>query len=366
MTKVKDIASFLNGIAHPSLQEDYDNAGLIVGEYETDVTGVLVCLDCTEAVIEEAKMLGCNMVIAHHPIVFRGMKRFNNANYVERTIIKAIKFDMAIFAIHTNLDNILQGVNAKISEKIGLINTKILVPKTQLLKKITTYVPKDAVENVAKALHNAGAGNIGKYKDCSFRVEGTGTFTPTAGSRPFLGQIDHKSMENEVRIEMIFPKHLQLNILKALREAHPYEEVAYYLHTLDNENQEIGAGIVGDLEKPIEISSFFAMLKEKMDLKVIKHTRILKENVQKIAVCGGSGSFLTKNAILSGADIYISADYKYHEYFDSNGQIIIVDIGHYESEKYTIDLLFDLISNNFSNFALHCTKISTNPINYYY
>jgi dinuclear metal center YbgI/SA1388 family protein len=366
MTRVKDITSFLNSIAPSSLQEDYDNAGLIVGENETIVTGVLVCLDCTEAIIEEAIMLGCNMVVAHHPIVFRGLKKFNNANYVERTIIKAIKNDVAIFAIHTNLDNIIEGVNAKICQKIGLTNTKILAPKPQMLKKITTFVPKDFVEEVADALHSAGAGQIGKYKECSFRVEGTGTFTPAPGSNPFVGKIDHKSMENEVRIEMIFPNYLKSNILKALKKAHPYEEVAYYLHTLDNENQEIGAGMVGELEKPMEIQSFLAMLKEKMDLKVIKHTKILKEKVQKIAVCGGSGSFLTKNVLSSGADIYISADYKYHEYFDADGQIMIIDIGHFESEKYTIDLLFDLISNNFSNFALHCTKNSTNPINYYY
>ncbi len=366
MTKIKDIVTFLHSIAPPQLQEEYDNAGLIVGENETVVTGILVSLDCTENIIEEAISLGCNMVIAHHPIVFRGLKRFNNTNYVERTVIKAIKNDVAIFAIHTNLDNVTNGVNRKFCDKIGLKNTKILAPKTQSLKKITTYVPKEFVEKVAEVLHAAGGGQIGKYKECSFRMDGTGTFTPTEGSDPFLGQIGSKSIENEVCLEMIFPNYLQNNMLKALKKAHPYEEVAYYLHTLDNENQEIGAGMLGDLDVPMETSQFFALLKDKMDLKVFKHTPILKDKVQKIAVCGGSGSFLTRIAIQAGADVYISADYKYHEFFDADGQILIVDIGHYESEKYTIDLLFDLISNNFSNFALHCTKISTNPINYYY
>jgi dinuclear metal center YbgI/SA1388 family protein len=366
MTKIKDITNFLHGIAPARLQEDYDNAGLIVGENDTEVTGILISLDCTEAIIDEAIALGCNMVVAHHPIVFRGMKRFNNASYIERTIIKAIKNDIAIFAIHTNLDNVSHGVNHKICEKIGLKHTTILAPKSQMLKKITTYVPSDFVDKVADAMHEAGAGHIGKYKDCSFRVEGLGTFTPTEGSKPFIGLHGHKSIENEVRIEMIFPSYVQNNVVKAMKTAHPYEEVAYYLHTLDNDNQEIGAGMVGMLEEAMSTIDFLAMLKRNMELNVIKHTKILKEKVQKIAVCGGSGSFLTRNAISSGADVYISADYKYHEYFDADGQIMIVDIGHYESEKYTIDLLFDLISNNFRNFALHCTKNSTNPINYYY
>ncbi len=366
MHKIKDVVNFLHTIAPPKLQEEYDNAGLIVGEGDTEIKGVLVSLDCTEIIIDEAIALGCNLVVAHHPIVFRGLKRFNNANYVERTIIKAIKNDIAIFAIHTNLDNVLNGVNAKICDKIGLKNVKILAPKPNMLKKITTFVPSIWVEKVTSAMHKAGAGHIGNYSDCAFMVNGQGSFIPGLGSNPTIGEIGEKSIENEVRVEMIYPAHLESNIIKAMKKAHEYEEVAYYLNTLDNENQEIGAGIVGELEEAMVINDFFEFLKKQMDLKVIKHTSPIGDKVQKIAVCGGSGSFLTRNAIGSGADVYISADYKYHEFFDADGKIMIVDIGHFESEKYTIDLLFDLISNNFSTFALHCTKHSTNPINFYY
>jgi dinuclear metal center YbgI/SA1388 family protein len=366
MTRIKDIASFLHKIAPAKLQEDYDNAGLIVGEESTEVKGILVSLDCTEAIIDEAIATGCNLVVAHHPIVFRGLKRFNNANYVERTIIKAIKNDIAIFAIHTNLDNVLQGVNRKICDKIGLKNVKILAPKPQTLKKITTFSPPEYTDKISLAMHEAGAGQIGNYRDCSFLTDGIGTFTPIEGSNPFSGNIHVKSHDKEVKIEMIFPSHLQQNILKALKENHPYEEVAFYLNTLDNENQEIGAGMVGGLASEMEVIDFLELLKTNMELKIIKHTAILKQKIQKIAVCGGSGSFLTRNAIGSKADVFISADYKYHEFFDADNKIMIVDIGHFESEKYTIDLIFDLISNNFSNFALHCTKLSTNPINYYY
>jgi dinuclear metal center YbgI/SA1388 family protein len=365
MTKIKEVVQYLNQIAPTSLQEDYDNAGLITGQMDIDITGIVIALDCTEEVVLEAITLGCNMVVAHHPIVFRGLKRFNGSNYIEKTIITAIKNDIAIFAIHTNLDNVYSGVNQMFAQKIGLKNLKILAPKPETLNKITFFVPKPHLEVVCNAMHSAGSGNIGNYSHCSFRVEGQGTFTPQVGAQPFTGTLGKKSYEEEVRVEMIMPSHVSNAVIAAMKAAHPYEEVAYYINSLLNDNQEIGAGMWGELENPMETGAFFDMIKHKMGLKIIKHTAIVKNPVRKVALCGGSGSFLIKNALAVGADVYISADFKYHEFFDANGKIIIVDIGHYESEKYTIDLLFSLISNNFSNFALHPTKVDTNPINFY-
>jgi dinuclear metal center YbgI/SA1388 family protein len=365
MTKIREVIQFLNQIAPPSLQEDYDNAGLITGYADTNITGIVIALDCTEEVVLEAINLGCNMIVAHHPIVFRGLKRFNGSNYIEKTIIMAIKNDIAIFAIHTNLDNVHNGVNHMFAEKLGLKNLKILAPKPQTLNKISFFVPKLHLEDVCNAMHDAGSGNIGNYAHCSFRIDGQGTFTPKLGAQPFIGTLGTKSYEDEVRVEMIMPSHTSNAVISSMKSTHPYEEVAYYLQPLLNDNQEIGAGMWGELENPMDYGAFFDMIKEKMDIKVIKHTAIVKNTIRRVALCGGSGSFLLKNALSMGADVYISADFKYHEFFDANGKIIIVDIGHYESEKYTIELLFSLISNNFSNFALHCTNVDTNPINFY-
>ena len=365
MTKIKEIINHLSKIAPPQLQEDYDNAGLITGSSEWEVTGVLISLDCIEAIVDEAIDKKCNLIVCHHPIVFRGLKRLNGNNYVERVIIKAIKNDIAIFAIHTNLDNVIDGVNKKIAEKLSLKNLQILSPKKDTLKKITTFVPATHLEVLADAMHKAGAGQIGDYKDCSFRIPGTGTFIPSEGTEPFSGKVNEKSFEAETRIEMIFPFYLEEKIISAIKSVHPYQEVAYYIQSLDNVNQEVGAGMVGELESEMNTSDFLNYLKEKMELQVIKHTALVKNTIRKVAICGGAGSFLTQSVVKSGADIYISADYKYHEYFDADGKIIIADIGHYESEKFTNQLLYDLISNNFYTFAVHLTGVNTNPVFYY-
>jgi dinuclear metal center YbgI/SA1388 family protein len=363
--KIQDLIHYLETVAPPALQEDYDNAGLIVGDKSSDISGVLVCLDCIEAVVDEAILLGCNIIVAHHPIVFRGLKRFNGKNYVERTIIKAIKHDIAIYAIHTNLDNVHTGVNDVIANKIGLQHKRILSPKRQTLRKIVCYVPDSHTEAVCDAMHSAGGGQIGQYKDCSFRSEGMGTFTPSGSAQPYSGAIGTKSYEKETRIEMIFAIYDEAKMLSALHRAHPYEEIAYYIYNLENVNQEVGSGMIGSLAQPMSPVAFMQHLKSSMDLHVIKHTAWVKDVISTVAVCGGSGSFLTHQAIVSGADVYITADYKYHEFFDADDKMTIIDIGHYESEKYTIELLYSLIIKNFSTFATHYTKVNTNPIQYF-
>lgn len=361
---IRDVVSALETLAPPAYQESYDNAQLITGNPTDPVKGILCTLDVTEEVVQEAIDLGCNMIVAHHPIVFKGLKSLTGKNYVERTVVKAIKNDIAIYAIHTNLDHVRHGVNKKICDKLGLINTSILQPKSSLLLKLTTFVPVAQTDQVLKALDQAGAGKIGNYSSCSFQVAGTGTFLPSADANPTIGSKGQLERVAETRVEVMLPAYLKNSVLRALKKAHPYEEVAYYLQHLENENQEVGAGMLAELENPMDELEFLHYLKDKMDLQVVKHTALRGKHIQRVAVCGGAGIFLLSAAKKAQADIFITADIKYHEYFDAEGQLIIADIGHYESEIHTKELLMEFLSKNFSNIALYLTKIVTNPITY--
>ncbi len=361
---IRDIVSYLEVYAPAAYQETYDNAQLLTGNSSDEITGVLCTLDCTEAVVEEAISLNCNLIVAHHPIVFKGLKAFTGRNYVERTVIKAIKNDIAIFAIHTNLDNVSTGVNKKISDKLGLLDTSILRPKKDILLKLVTFVPRDATDQVMKALFEAGAGEIGEYSRCSFQSEGTGTYTPSSNANPTLGEKEGHHRESEVRIEVLLPSYLERKILKALKSNHPYEEVAYFIHKLENENQYVGSGMVGNLAHPMDEIEFLHHLKKNMQLDVIKHTALCNKPVSRVALCGGAGIFLLSDAKKAGADVFITSDVKYHEFFDAENQLVICDIGHYESEIYTKELLEEIISQKFTNIALYLTKVVTNPITY--
>ncbi len=362
--KLREITDCIEAFAPLAYQESYDNAGLICGNKNMDITSVLICIDSTEEVIDEAIELGCNLVIAHHPIVFKGLKKFNGANYVERVIIKSIQHNIAIYAAHTNLDNVHNGVNAKIAQKLGLVNCRVLSPHKNILKKLITFCPNDKAENVRKALFEAGAGGIGKYDECSFNSEGFGTFRAGKGTNPFVGEIGKQHKEPEQRIETIFPTYLESKVLKALFSSHPYEEVAYDIYNLNNEVNTLGAGMIGELENDLKEEAFLAFVKEKMHALGIRYTALRNKPIKKVAICGGSGSFLLEVAIKAGADIFISADFKYHQFFDAENRIVIADIGHYESEQYTMELFSDLLKENFNTFALHLSKINTNPINY--
>lgn len=363
--RIKDITQFLEKIAPPQYQESYDNSGLIVGDASAAVTNILVSLDATEDIIDEAIARDCNFVVAHHPIVFKGLKKITGKNYVERTILKAIKNDIAIFAIHTNLDSVLHsGVNTKICEKLGIKNCRILAPKKQILMKLTCFCPKENTQTVLNALHEAGAGQIGNYKNCSFRTEGIGTFEPNEAAKPHIGSANTYEEIAENRIEVIFPTYLEHKILSAMRRAHPYEEVAYYLHTLENDNQEVGAGMIGELDEPIDAINFLQHIKREMQAGVVRYTPPLSMPIKKVAVCGGSGSFLLHNAIAAGADMFITADFKYHEFFDADKKIVIADIGHYESEQYTTELLVDLLRKKIVEKNVFSTQKSTNPVKY--
>ncbi|WP_456461480.1 Nif3-like dinuclear metal center hexameric protein [Reichenbachiella sp.] len=363
--RINDIIGALNQWAPPAYQESYDNARLITGSPELQLQGVLVSLDCTEEVVQEAIDKGANLIIAHHPIVFKGLKSFTGKNYVERTVIKAIKNDIAIFSIHTNLDNVHTGVNRMICDRIGLQNCKTLAPKSGLLSKLVTFIPTEHAQNVLDALYAAGLGHIGNYDECSFQVKGTGSFRPNDQANPVIGKNNERELVEETRIEGIFPSHIKGKVVAALKKAHPYEEVAYYLTALENENQEVGSGMIGELETAIPTASFMNLLKEQFNLKVIRHTAFHKTEVKKIAVCGGAGSFLLGHAKGAGADVFVTADFKYHEFFDAEEKIIISDIGHYESEVFTKELICNFLKEKFANIALNLSEVDTNPIKYF-
>jgi len=365
MATIHKVTRFLEDIAPIGSQESYDNCGLIIGDPSEKISNILVTLDCTEEVVQEAIDNNCNFIIAHHPIVFSGLKKINGKNYVERTVLKAIKNNVAIYAIHTNLDNAFQGVNAEISRRLKLMNTVVLQPKKQVLSKLIVYVPVTHAGQVKSALFEAGAGHIGNYKECSFSTRGTGTYKPVEGSNPYEGVKNIRSEVEEERVEVLLSNYKLNAAVSDMLKAHPYEEVAYDLISLQNVNPYEGAGMIGELEVPVPEDEFLNILKKEFNCGCIRHTEFLDKPIKRVAVCGGSGSFLLKDAMNCKADIYITADMKYHEFFDAEKQILIADIGHYESEQFTSDLIIARLKENFTKFAILKTRINTNPIKYF-
>ena len=362
--QLSQLTNYLETIAPPSYQESYDNTGLIVGNRDMEITKALLCVDSTEEVLDEAIREKCDVVISHHPIVFNGLKKITGKTYVERAVIKAIKHDIAIYCMHTNLDNIRQGVNAKICEKLGLLNTKILVPKIGLQKKMITFCPVADAERVRNALFECGAGHIGNYSETSFNASGFGTFKGSEDANPHVGEKGKRHREEEIKIETIFPAYIENHLIAGLVKAHPYEEVAYDIIPLDNLHQDVGSGMVGNLSAAVDAMDFIKSLKERLNTNCVRFTKPLGGKINRVAVCGGAGSFLLPYAIRSKADIFITGDFKYHEFFDAENEIIIADVGHYESEQFTPELIHGFLSKKFNNFAIQFSKINTNPINY--
>jgi len=364
MTTIRQLVSYLHQTAPFNYQESYDNSGLLVGDDSREITGVIVALDCTEAVIDEAIAAGANVVLTHHPIIFRGLKRLTGSNYVERTVIKAIENRVALIAIHTNLDNVYFGVNHIIADRLGLANKQILSPKEATLFKLSVFVPNDAAEAVRTAMAEAGAGQIGDYDSCSFSVEGTGRFRPNDDATPFIGEAGKLEAVPDKRIEVVVNQHALSAVEHAMKKAHPYEEVAYDVIAMTNANQYIGSGMVGDLPSPADTMEFLQNLKVLFGCGVVRYTAPVSGTVQRVAVCGGAGGFLLNSAVRAKADVFITADYKYHEFFDADGRIVIADIGHFESEQFTSEWLVSLLLKKFTTFAVRLTNVNTNPINY--
>jgi len=368
---VQDLARLLEAAAPLAYQESYDNAGLQCGDPQAKITGVLIALDCTPAVVAEALRRGCNVVVAHHPVIFRPLKRLTGANEVEQTLIAALKNDVAIYAAHTNLDNVRGGVNDKLAEKLGLTKTRVLAPLSGTLARLLTYVPNrpedqqsDLAGRVLAALYAAGAGQVGQYADCSFRTAGTGTFTPGTGTRPAIGTQNQPETVAELRLEVLLPLHRQAAVLRALRTAHPYEEVAYELIKLENVHQEVGAGLVGQLLEPLAPPAFRQLLKQQLLVPVVRHTAFSRA-IQTVAICGGAGAFLIGAARAAGADAYVTGDVKYHEFFGAEGQLMLCDVGHFESEQFTGEVFRDLLTAGFGRtFAVLIAETPTNPVQY--
>ncbi len=361
--RISDIVFEIEQFAPPAYQESYDNAGLTVGNSSDICTGALFTLDITEQVIDEAIQNNCNLIIAHHPILFTPIKRLTGKNYVERCILKAIKNNIHLYAAHTNADNVLAGVNNEMARRLELKNLEILLPKTKILKKIVTFVPASHLQQVQKALFDAGCGHIGNYDSCSFYAEGKGTFRGNENTNPFLGEKGKLSVEPEIRIETIFEAHKENQVITALLNAHPYEEVAYDIYLLENKHPRVGSGVIGELENEMDTKSFLQKVKNTFPETIIRYTPYDKP-IKKVALCGGSGSFLLPNAIQKEADVFISSDFKYHQFFDAENKIMIVDIGHYEAEQFTPQIFYRIIKNKFPNFVALLSKINTNPIKY--
>ncbi len=362
--QIKDVTNYIEQLAPLSYAEDFDNVGLLIGNYTTEVSGVLVTLDTLEETVDEAIAKNCNLIVSFHPIIFSGLKKFNGNNYVERVVLKAIQNNIAIYATHTALDNVNNGVSAKMCEVLGLQNCKTLIPKKGIIKKLTTYVPFAEANNLRNKLFEAGAGNIGNYNNCSFNVEGKGSYKGNEDSNPTVGHRGELMFEEETCISVTFDSFLEGQILNTLFKNHPYEEVAYEIITLDNSNQNVGMGMIGELPSKMKEEDFLQFVKKTFKTDCVRHSELLNKSIKKVAVLGGSGSFAIKNAIREKADAYISADFKYHEFFKAEKRILLADVGHYESEQFTKNLLVDYLSKKFSTFAIILSEKSTNPIHY--
>jgi dinuclear metal center YbgI/SA1388 family protein len=364
-TTVREIKNYIESLVPLSTQESYDNCGLLVGDLNCEINNVLISLDCTEEIIDEAISKKCQLIVAHHPIIFKGLKQINGGDYVQRVVMKAIQNNIGIYVAHTNLDNYRFGVNYEISNRLGLKNQKILQPKEQSLSKLIVYIPSDYANSVSNALFEAGAGRIGNYSECQFSTKGVGTYKPDENANPYEGSAGNRSEVEEIKAEFLVENCCLSNVISAMIKAHPYEEVAYDILSLNNKNGYEGAGMIGELEMEISEDQFLDLVKKTFSCGVIKHTHKLGKSIKKVAVCGGAGSFLISNAISQNADVFITSDIKYHEFFDANKRILLMDIGHYESEQFTKDLIADILKKKFSTFAIHLTERNTNPINYW-
>lgn len=362
--KLADLINYLENWAPPAYQESYDNSRLLVGNSAMEVTGVLVSLDCTEDVLEEAIRRKCNVVVAHHPIVFGGLKSLTGKNYVERTVIKAIKKDIAIYALHTNLDNVQTGVNHKIAHLIGLQNQAILLPMQDKLMRLEVVCPIDSVEQLKNSLFAIGVGAVGKYRDAWFSSEGKSGYTPSEKANPRLGKIGEAQQNDELKLMFTFPSYQKKKVLDILKNTHPYEEFDYAFISLENTVQDLGAGMIGELPTEEALETFLQRVKSTFGCGVIKYTKSKKDTVRKVAVCGGAGFFLLQQAIAQQADVYITSDVKYHDFFDAEDRIVLADIGHYESEQFTKELIVDYLKKRFSDDIFNVSDTVTNPVHY--
>lgn len=359
------ITPILEALAPLAYAEDFDNVGLLVGNPKQEISGILVCHDALETVVDEAIEKKCNLIVCFHPILFSGLKKITGKTYLERVVMKAIKHDIAIYAVHTALDNHPEGVNKMICNQLGLKKTKILVPKEKFIRKLVTFTIPENHQQLRNALFDAGAGNIGNYEDCSFNSKGIGTYMGNEHSNPEIGERFEFVESKEIKIEVTFEKHLEAKILKALFTNHVYEEVAYEIYELQNRHQNIGLGMIGELENEMSERDFLQFVKEKMKCENIRHSAFIKKPIKKVAVLGGAGSFAIQQAKNMDADAFLTADLKYHQFYEAENQLLLADIGHYESERYTKNYIVDFLIKKIPNFAIILSEQNTNPVKYF-
>lgn len=362
---LSEISSKLNRLFKIETAEEFDNVGLLCGNPNSEITKILVCHDSLECTVDEAISKNCHLIVAFHPIIFSGLKTITGKNYVEKTVLKAMENKIAIYAVHTAFDNDFFGVNFAICNSLQLTNQKILIPKYRQLQQLSVYIPKEYSEKVKEALFSAGAGNLGFYDECSFQIPGLGTFRPQEGANPFSGQINKREESEEIMLSVIFENYKQSNILDAMQKAHPYEEIAYQITTLENKNPYEGLGKLGELDHAISEEEFLNFIKEKFQLKVIRHSSFTGKKIKKVGVLGGSGASGISRALAEKCDVYLTGDLKYHDFFRAEGKILLCDIGHFESEQFVVQQLFRIISEKFPNFAILKSEVNTNPVNYY-
>ncbi len=362
--KIEAIVKHLEQMAPPYLKEEYDNVGLHTGTLQQETDGVLITLDVDERIVDEAIELNCGLIITHHPLVFGSLKRITGRTMQERCLIKAIRNDIAIYAIHTNIDNAALGLNHALATLLGVNNPNVLLPGVNKMSKVVTFCPPDHSDRVMAAMSAAGAGHIGNYDMCSFQTEGRGTFRALEGANPYVGELDALHGETELRIEMITPSAIVPHVVEAMKKSHPYEEVAYDVIPLSNPDLTTGSGAFGEISKPIGEEEFIQMVKEKLNVPVVRHTEHLARPINRLGVCGGSGAFLIQHAIDRKLDVLVTADVKYHQFGEASGKILLIDAGHYETEILVTSMIRDEIRKKFPTFACHITKRNTNPIRY--
>jgi len=362
--KINELIKIIEEYYPLGLQENYDNSGVQLGDTSLELKGAIITLDISEATIDEAINKGANMIISHHPLIFSPIKKITN-NYIDKIITKSIKNDIVIYSMHTNLDNHWEGINKIMALKLNLKNIKTLSAKGELLRKLVTFVPIESIDKVRDAVFSAGAGVIGNYDKCSYNVEGYGTFRPQSGTNPYVGKINELHKEKEIRLEVIYAVYKEKNIITSLLNTHPYEEVAYDIYKLENKMAIVGSGIIGDLEEEIKDGLLLGKIKDVFNAKCIRHSKLLNKNVNKVAICGGSGQFLLKDAIIQGADFLITSDVKYHTFFETEDKIVIADVGHFETEQFAIEIIYNYLIKKIPNFAIYYSDVITNPVNYF-
>lgn len=364
-----DIRSIINAIedfAPRALQEDYDNSGLQAGDVTNICTGVLLALDVNKETVKEAKENNFNFIVSHHPILFKGIKSITPTSDIGSILIDAITHNISIYSAHTSLDNARFGVSYRMADKLKLQHIHTLQPQASKLCKLVVFAPTAYAESIKRALAKSGAGEIGDYRGCSYSMDGLGAYEATANAHPFIGEIGELHEEAETRIEVILPKRLLSQSLKAMLKVHPYEEPAYDIIPLLNNDAYSGSGAIGALPTPMPLKDFLQILKNVFKCPCIRHNGLNgNQLIQKVALCGGSGSFLANDAIQQGADIFVTGDVKYHDFTTINGQIVVADIGHYESEQCAKEILYDIISDKFPKLNIRQSKTENNTIKYF-